>query len=139
MPTISTQFDPFASIVHDDPGTTLIPVSSQFKTNSRGMFSISTTVLISRTNCSFTALRFSTVTFAVELPLFLTKFILLRSEFAHLLVKVIGPLFSARRFLSAFLTNSYSSCHSDGCIDHSTSFKHCLNVALYLSVQLFTE
>ena len=49
---ISTRFDPFTSIVQDDPGTGLIPVWSQFKINSGGMSSISTTALISKINCS---------------------------------------------------------------------------------------
>ena len=73
IPIISTCFEPFTSIVHDDPGTMLIPVWSQLKINSGGTASISTTALMSRRNCSFTASKFSTVIFVVKLALCLTK------------------------------------------------------------------
>lgn len=54
------------------------------------MSSISTTAL---TSISFTASKLVTVIFAVQLPLLLTKFILVRSDFAQLLMIVIGPPF----------------------------------------------
>ena len=104
IPTISTPLDPFASIVRDETGTILMLVWSQLMTNYGGISSISKATFTMMMNCFCTTSRFTTVDLVVKLPLLLTRFILHRSDLAQLLVIVIGPPFSARRFLPALWT-----------------------------------
>ena len=70
---IFTHCWPFKSIVHDDPGTILTPIWSQFRTKSFGISSLCTTAVTSVRNCVLIASKSWTNIFLLVLPLLLTN------------------------------------------------------------------
>ena len=103
IPFISTRFDPLFAVVQFEAGTRWRPVWSQFKI-SEGISSIFTTSITFRKNSSFTSLNTCGGIPHFVVALHLVKFILLRRDFAHEVVRVISPPYSTSRVLSKLCT-----------------------------------